>query len=96
MYSVYLLRCADGTFYTGITTDTARRLREHNGSGKGAKYTSARRPVALAYEESCASRSAAQRREYELRTFPRAEKERLAQAWGGERAAGEQTERYNG
>ncbi len=46
-YVVYMLRCSDGTFYTGITNDLARRLREHNTSKRGAKYTRARRPVKL-------------------------------------------------
>lgn len=81
MYSVYLLRCADGTFYAGVTTDMKRRLVEHNESPKGAKYTKGRRPVSLAYEETCESRSAAQRREYELRTTSRTEKLRLIKAW---------------
>ena len=73
-YYVYLLVCADGTFYTGVTTDTQRRVREHNNSLKGAKYTRARRPVSLAYEEECVSRSEAQKREYVLRKLPRAQK----------------------
>ena len=47
MYFVYILECADGTLYTGITTDLERRLDEHNNSSKGAKYTRARRPVVL-------------------------------------------------
>lgn len=76
-YTVYLLRCADGTFYTGVTTDMERRLKEHNTSARGAKYTKARRPVALVYTESCASRSEAQKREYALRTLSRKEKEVL-------------------
>lgn len=51
LYSLYILKCADGTFYTGITTDVERSVSEHNGlSGNGAKYTSARRPVELVYE----------------------------------------------
>ncbi len=73
-YWVYMLRCADGTLYTGITTDIKRRVEEHNESPKGAKYTKARRPVELVYEESCASRSAAQKREHTVRTLSRDEK----------------------
>lgn len=85
---VYLLRCADGTFYTGITTDPARRLAEHNGIGangtrstckKGARYTRARQPVTLVWSEPAADRAEAARREYVVRKLPRAEKERLAQ-----------------
>ncbi len=75
---VYLLRCADGSFYTGITTDLARRLREHNHSPRGARYTRARRPVSLAYAEPCADRAAACRREHQLRRLSRAAKQALA------------------
>lgn len=61
---VYILRCADGTLYTGVTTDPARRLREHNAGGRlGARYTRARRPLELAHCEVAASRSEACRRE---------------------------------
>ena len=77
-YAVYLLACADGTFYTGITTDIARRLKEHNESNKGAKYTKARRPVTLVYEERYGSRSEAQKREYVLRHLTHTEKQALA------------------
>ena len=77
-YVVYLLKCADGTFYTGVTTDMARRLVEHNEGVKGAKYTKARRPVTVAYQETAASRSEAQKREYVLRHLSRVEKQRLA------------------
>lgn len=75
---VYLLRCADGSFYAGITTDLARRLDEHNNGVAGAKYTRARRPVTLAWSEQAADRSAASKREYAVRKLPRADKERLA------------------
>ena len=81
-YVVYLLRCSDGTFYAGVTTDIARRVHEHNESRKGAAYTRGRRPVTLAYQEQASSRSAAQAREYVLRHLPRAQKERLTHAWG--------------
>lgn len=73
---VYILRCADGTYYTGWTTDVAARERAHN-SGRGAKYTAARRPVRVVYEEPCESRSAAQRREAEIKRWPRARKAAL-------------------
>ncbi len=58
----YMLRCGDGSLYTGSTTDVARRLREHQ-NGTGAKYTRTRPPVSLAYTEEAPDRSAAQRRE---------------------------------
>lgn len=77
-YVVYLLRCADGTFYTGVTTDLERRLEEHNHGDRGARYTKARRPVALVYQEAAKNRSQAQQREYFLRTLPRTEKLKLA------------------
>ena len=51
MYFVYIVKCADNTFYTGITTELERRIEEHNGSDKGAKYTRVRRPVSLVYSE---------------------------------------------
>jgi putative endonuclease len=77
---VYILKCADGTLYTGVTTDLTRRLREHNGElkgGRGAKYTKARRPVVLAYSEAASDRSSAQTREYELRTLTKENKRAL-------------------
>lgn len=67
---VYLLRCADGTLYAGITTDPDRRLTEHN-AGTGARYTRARRPVERVYLESAADRAAASRREIALKRLPR-------------------------
>lgn len=76
-YTVYLLECSDGTYYTGVTTDMERRLEEHNSSRKGARYTRARRPVRVVHTESYPSRSDAQKREYVLRTLSRAEKEKL-------------------
>jgi putative endonuclease len=74
-WQVYVLRCADGTLYTGIATDLERRLREHNGEiGKGAKYTAARRPVELVYAEGHADRSAAAQREAAIKRMSRAQK----------------------
>ena len=75
-YYIYILRCADGTFYTGYTTDPERRVRVHN-SGKGAKYTRARRPVELIYTEVFDDKREAQRREYAIKQLTRADKERL-------------------
>ncbi len=74
---VYILRCRDGSLYTGITTALERRLHEHNHSPKGARYTRQRRPVTLAYSERYASRSAASKREAQLKKLERREKERL-------------------
>jgi len=73
----YLLRCADGTFYAGYTTDPERRVAEHN-AGEGAKYTRGRTPVELVHVESFESRSAAMSREYELKQLRREEKATLA------------------
>ncbi len=78
---VYILRCVDGSLYTGVTTDVARRVKEHNGEGakgRGAKYTKARQPVALVYSESTENRSSAQIREAQLRKLSKTEKEKLA------------------
>ena len=75
---VYILRCADDSLYTGITTDLKRRVAEHNsGASAGARYTRARRPVTLVYHERQSSRSAAGQRECLLRTLSKADKERL-------------------
>ena len=71
---VYILRCSDGTFYTGWTTDPERRTEVHN-SGKGAKYTRARRPVELIYYEEFDDKIEAQRREWAIKQLTRAEKE---------------------
>jgi putative endonuclease len=73
---VYILQCADGTLYTGWTTDLERRLQAHN-SGQGARYTCGRRPVHLVYQEEQPTRSAAQRREVAIRHLPRARKLKL-------------------
>ena len=71
---VYILRCADGTLYTGIAKDPHRRCAEHNGDGPGARYTSGRRPVELVYTEEAADRSAASRREAAIKRLSRREK----------------------
>lgn len=75
-WHVYILRCADGTLYTGIATDVSARLATHN-TGKGAKYTRGRLPVVLAYQEKAANRSAALKREHEIKRMPTIEKRRL-------------------
>lgn len=77
MYHLYLLLCRDNTLYTGITTDLARRVAEHNSSTLGAKYTRGRRPVKLVYSKACASKSEALREEHRIKRLSRAEKMRL-------------------
>ena len=67
MYFVYMVKCADNTLYTGIATELERRIEEHNGSDKGAKYTRVRRPVSLVYSEEYPDRSSASKREYEIK-----------------------------
>jgi putative endonuclease len=76
-YFVYILECCDGSLYTGITTDVTKRLEEHNSSDKGAKYTKARRPVKLLYEESSSDRSSASKREYAIKKLTRLKKLQL-------------------
>ena len=69
---VYVLYCADGTLYTGITTDTVRRVQEHNsGAPSGARYTRSRRPVTLAYVEDAANRGIATQRERAIKKLDR-------------------------
>ena len=75
---VYYLRCADASLYAGITTDVQRRVDEHNfDNKKAAKYTRVRRPVTLAYVEQAPDKSAASKREYQLKQLNKAEKEKL-------------------
>ncbi len=76
MYYVYILRCGDGSLYTGITTNVSRRAAVHN-AGKGAKYTRSRLPVTVVYQEAQPDKSAALRREIEIKALSRAEKLRL-------------------
>jgi len=73
----YMVRCADDSLYTGIATDVERRLHEHNHKRNAAAYTRSRRPVQLVYQESFRTRAEAARREYVIRTLPKAEKEKL-------------------
>jgi len=76
---VYILKCADGTLYTGYARDLKKRISEHNGKSKveGAKYTRSRRPVKLMYQEEFPSRSAAQQREYAIKQLSRPQKQQL-------------------
>lgn len=73
MYFVYILECEDGTLYTGITTDVARRFEEHR-SGEAAHYTRAHKPMKILYTEEQSSRSNALKREAEIKKWSRAEK----------------------
>lgn len=79
LYWVYILRCGDGTLYTGISNDVARRVAVHN-SARGAKYTCSRLPVEMVYQECCGDKSLALRREIAIKKMPRAEKQRLIEA----------------
>ena len=78
---VYFLRCNDNSLYAGITTDLTRRLHEHNNSKLGAKYTRARRPVALVYQEQAIDKSNAASREYYLRKLKKNQKEHLVEQY---------------
>jgi putative endonuclease len=74
-WNVYMVRCSDGSLYTGITVDVARRVIEHNMNDVlAARYTLARRPVTLVYEEKYDTRSAASMREYEIKQMGKKEK----------------------
>ena len=76
MWYLYILRCGDGTLYTGITNDISARLKAH-ASGKGAKYTRGRGPLELVYQERQESYSAALKREYQVKQLTRAQKMKL-------------------
>ncbi len=82
-YFCYIVECVDGSLYTGWTTDPERRVKEHN-TGKGALYTRWRRPVSLKYLEETVSRSAAQRRENEIKKLTRQKKLALVKAYNNQ------------
>ncbi|ERS92306.1 MULTISPECIES: GIY-YIG nuclease family protein [Staphylococcus] len=73
---IYIVRCKDGTLYTGYTNNVQARIEKHN-AGKGAKYTKTRRPVVLLYQEGYETKSEAMKREYEIKTFTRTQKLQL-------------------
>lgn len=81
MYVLYILQCADGTLYTGITTDIGRRVVEHNFSHLGAKYTRGRRPVVLVFSKPFANRSLATQEEARIKKLTRDGKRRLIQEY---------------
>ena len=76
-YSLYILRCADGSLYTGIALDVARRLEEHQSGVRGAKYLRGRAPLELVFEQPAGDRAAALRLEYRVKRLSRLEKEAL-------------------
>jgi len=73
-WHLYILQCGDGTLYTGITNDLARREAQHN-SGTASRYTRSRRPVQIVHQEPCRNRSYALKKEYAVKTLSRTEKE---------------------
>ena len=75
-WSVYLVRCCDGSIYTGITDNVGARIQKHN-EGKGAKYTAQRRPVVLIYSEIYLDQSSARKREIQLKGWTKKKKEKL-------------------
>lgn len=81
-WTLYLLRCCDGSLYAGITNDLARRLAQHQ-DGRASRYTRGRRPVSIVYREPCASRSEALQRECAVKALSREAKERLIVAING-------------
>ena len=80
-YYTYILRCRDNSLYTGYTDNVEKRLATHN-EGKGAKYTRGRLPVALVYCEELPDRSAAIKREIEIKKLPKSKKEKLILSYG--------------
>jgi putative endonuclease len=74
MYFLYILECSDQTFYTGITTNLDRRIKEHNNSKLGAKYTKVRRPINLVYSKEFLNRSVASIEEARIKKLSRSEK----------------------
>ena len=77
MWQVYILKCADGTFYTGMTTDLERRIHEHNDSKLGAKYTRGRRPVEIVYARNFKNKSLVSKEEVRIKKMNRKEKKEL-------------------
>jgi predicted GIY-YIG superfamily endonuclease len=80
MWYLYILRCRDGSLYTGITTDVEKRFEAHQ-AGRGAKYTRGRGPLELVYRETCGDHSAALKRELEMKKLPRERKLRLIEKY---------------
>ncbi|MCY6959788.1 GIY-YIG nuclease family protein [Clostridium brassicae] len=81
MAYIYIVKCKDGTLYTGWTTDIERRIKQHN-EGKGAKYTRCRRPVVLKYFEKFKTKEEAMQREYQIKKLSRIQKLKLIETLG--------------
>lgn len=81
MWFLYILKCADDTLYTGITTDLERRVEEHNSSPKAAKYTRVRRPVKLVYSKEFENRSVATQEEMKIKKLSRTKKEEFCRKY---------------
>ena len=79
-WCVYILKCSDNTYYTGITNNIKRRIHEHE-TNKGAKYTKGRGPFSLVYQENCKNRAEASRKEYEIKKLSLAGKNSLINAY---------------
>ena len=77
IWHAYMVRCSDGTLYTGITNDLEKRIEAHNSGRDGARYTRSRRPVTLVYSEQVKSKSAAAKLEYQIKRLPRLKKNNL-------------------
>ena len=77
IYSVYMLRCADGSLYTGIATDVSRRLQEHQSSPRGSKYLRGRGPLTLEFQQAVGDRGDASKVEYLLKNLAKVEKEEI-------------------
>ena len=82
IWHVYMVRCNDGTLYTGITNDLEKRIAAHNSAKDGARYTRPRRPVKLVYSEEVDSKSTAAKLEYKIKKMTRAKKKEMAKAKG--------------
>jgi predicted GIY-YIG superfamily endonuclease len=87
VWFLYMLRCADGSLYTGITNDLQRRCQQHN-AGKASRYTRSRLPTRLVYQEVHASRSLALRREAAIKALSRQKKEVIIRQWEEEKLVG--------
>ena len=74
MYNLYILKCADKTFYTGIAKNLGKRVGEHNAGNRGAKYTRSRRPARLVYKRAFRNRSNAQKAEHKIKALSRIDK----------------------
>ena len=93
MCYTYILKCSDGTYYTGWTNDLDKGLKAHNGGKSGAKYTRNRRPVTLVYYEEFQGKQEAMKREYAIKQLTRKEKENLIKEKNMQQKGSQDTER---